>query len=78
MACRRSTSRRRLPPGGAPFTDTQIGAHLDRLQEDQQADGGWLITWEPPSQAARSEWRGIVTLGALRTLTSYGRLTAGT
>ena len=44
----------------------------------QQADGGWLITWEPPSQAARSEWRGIVTLGALRTLTSYGRLTAGT
>jgi hypothetical protein len=62
----------------ALFTDTQIGAHLDRLQEDQQADGGWLITWEPPSQAARSEWRGIVTLGALRTLTSYGRLTAGT
>jgi hypothetical protein len=62
----------------ALFTGTQIGAHLDRLQEDQQADGGWLITWEPPSQAARSEWRGIVTLGALRTLTSYGRLTAGT
>ncbi len=53
----------------------QPRCHLDRLQEDQQADGGWLITWEPPSQAARSEWRGIVTLGALRTLTSYGRLT---
>lgn len=59
------------------FTDTQIDAHLDRLQKDQQADGGWPITWEPPSQAAVSEWRGIVTLGALRTLTSYGRLTAG-
>jgi hypothetical protein len=62
----------------ALFTDAQIGAHLDRLQKDQQADGGWPITWEPPSQAAVSEWRGVVTLGALRTLTSYGRLTAGT
>jgi hypothetical protein len=60
------------------FTDAQIGAHLDRLQKNQQADGGWPITWEPPSQAAVLEWRGIVTLGALRTLTSYGRLTAGT
>jgi hypothetical protein len=59
------------------FTDAQIGAHLDRLQKNQQADGGWPITWEPPSQAAASEWRGVVTLGALRTLTSYGRLTAG-
>ncbi len=34
-------------------------------------------TWEPPSQAAISEWRPIVTLGALRMLTSYGRLTVG-
>jgi hypothetical protein len=61
----------------ALFTDAQLDGHLDRLQKDQQADGGWPITWEPPSEAARSEWRGIVTLGALRTLTSYGRLTAG-
>jgi hypothetical protein len=60
------------------FTDAQIGAHLDRLQKNQQADGGWPITWEPPSQAAACEWRGVVTLAALRTLTSYGRLTAGT
>jgi hypothetical protein len=58
----------------ALFTDAQIDAHLDRLQKDQQADGGWPITWEPPSQAAVAEWRGIVTLQALRTLTSYGRL----
>jgi hypothetical protein len=41
----------------ALFTDAQIGAHLDRAQKDQQADGGWPITWEPPSQAAVSEWR---------------------
>ena len=60
------------------FTDAQIDAHLDRLQKKQQDDGGWPIAWEPPSEAARCEWRGVVTLGALRTLTSYGRLTVTT
>jgi hypothetical protein len=58
----------------ALFTDAQISAHLDRLQQGQQPDGGWPITWEPPSEASVLEWRGIVTLQALRTLTSYGRL----
>ena len=62
----------------ALFTDAQIDAHLDRLQKKQQDDGGWPIAWEPPSEAARCEWRGVVTLGALRTLTSYGRLTVTT
>jgi hypothetical protein len=60
----------------ALFTDAQIGAHLDHLERRQQPDGGWPITWEPPSEASTLEWRGIVTLQALRTLTSYGRLTA--
>ena len=54
-----------------------IGAHLDKLAAAQQDDGGWPISWEPPSEAAALEWRGIVTLQALRTLTSYGRLDAG-
>jgi hypothetical protein len=62
----------------ALFTDEQIGAHLDRVERDQQPDGGWPITWAPPSEAAALEWRGVVTLGALRTLTSYRRLNAGT
>ena len=62
----------------ALFTDAQIDAHLDRLQKKQEDDGGWPIAWDPPSEAARCEWRGVVTLGALRTLTSYGRLTATT
>jgi hypothetical protein len=56
------------------FDDAQIEAHLDRLERDQQADGGWPVSWEPPSEASRLEWRGIVTLGALRTLSAYGRL----
>lgn len=56
------------------FEEETIQAHLDRLERDQQADGGWPVTWEPPSQASLLDWRGIVTVGALRTLTSYGRL----
>ena len=49
------------------FTDAQIDAHLDQLLARQQPDGGWQISWEPPSEASRLEWRGIATLGALRT-----------
>jgi hypothetical protein len=56
------------------FSEEVLSAHLDRLQRDQQPDGGWPITWEPPSEAARLEWRGVVTLDALRTLVSHGRL----
>ena len=58
------------------FTDAQIEAALGHLLHSQEPDGGWPLSWEPPSQAARSEWRGIVTLQALRTLTSYGRVVA--
>jgi hypothetical protein len=55
------------------FGEEVIQAHLDRLERDQQPDGGWPITWDPPSEASRLEWRGMVTLSALRTLDSYGR-----
>ncbi len=57
------------------FTPEQIEAHLDKTERDQQSDGGWAVTWDPPSEASLLDWRGIVTLGALRTLTSYARLT---
>ncbi len=56
------------------FTEAQLEAHLDRLVVDQQPDGGWAITWEPPSAAATLEYRGRVTVGALRTLKAYNRL----
>lgn len=56
------------------FSDDVISAHLDHLARQQEPDGGWPISWDPPSEASRLEWRGIVTLGALRTLTSYGRI----
>lgn len=55
------------------FDDGLIDAHLDRLAAAQQPDGGWPISWEPPSATAVLEWRGIVTVRALCTLTAYGR-----
>jgi hypothetical protein len=61
-------------PWSRLFDDTTIDGHLDRLADDQQSDGGWAITWEPPGVAATLEWRGIETLRALRTLRAYGRL----
>jgi len=60
----------------ALFDDALIEAHLDNLAASQQPDGGWPISWEPPSEASLLEWRGIVTLQALRTLTAYDRLAA--
>ena len=44
------------------FDDATIEAHLDALEAKQQEDGGWPITWEPPSVAAVSEWRGVSTV----------------
>jgi len=55
------------------FDDKVIDGHLDRLQRDQQPDGGWAITWEPPGAAATLEYRGVETLRALRVLAAYGR-----
>ncbi len=66
-------------PGGSwshLFDDALIERHLDGLQRDQQADGSWAITWEPPGTASTFEWRGMLTLWALRVLRAYGRLEA--
>ena len=55
------------------FDDGLIEAHLDHLVAEQQPDGGWPISWDPPPGAATNEWRGIRTLEALRILDAYGR-----
>lgn len=56
------------------FTDALIDAHLDDLSKHQQPDGGWPITWEPPSPGAVIEWRAKATLDAITTLRAYGRI----
>lgn len=58
------------------FSDTQINGALDGLEAHQSEDGGWPVRWEPPGAASLLAWRGVVTLQALRSLTSYGRLRA--
>lgn len=56
------------------FTDAQIGAHLDALEQQQEKDGGWPIQWEPPAGTSRPEWRAYKTVVALSTLRAYGRI----
>jgi hypothetical protein len=61
-------------PWADRFEDDLIAAHLDALAAEQQDDGGWPIRWEPPTEAAVREWRGMVTLEALVTLRGFGRI----
>jgi hypothetical protein len=56
------------------FGGEELAPHLDRLESDQQPDGGWPIRFEPPSEAAVLEWRGIFTVAAVATLREHGRL----
>ena len=71
------TALQLAPTPGSPwrslFDDELIDGHLRRLERDQQPDGGWPLTWQPPSAAATLEWRGIETLRALRVLGANGR-----
>jgi len=60
--------------GRSWFDDDLIERHLDHLEQQQRPDGGWSIAWEPPSEASRCDWRGMVTIHALRVLQAYGRL----
>jgi hypothetical protein len=55
------------------FDDAVIERELDGLAAGQHADGGWTFTWMAWSPAAALEWRGSVTVAALRTLRAYGR-----
>ena len=58
----------------ALFSSEVIARHLDDLLSQQQTDGGWPITWDPPPGSAVDEWRGRWTLDALMVLRAYGRL----
>ena len=57
----------------ALFSDEVIGAHLDHLAAGQRSDGGWTFNWPAWSPAAEADWRGFLTVDALRTLRANGR-----
>jgi len=60
--------------GRALFTDAQIEADLDRLEQAQQPDGGWMFDFAAWSPGQLAECRGLVTLHALATLDARRRL----
>jgi hypothetical protein len=47
------------------FTREAIEADLQRLADDQQDDGGWMVDFKSYSPAAALEWRGYMTVRAL-------------
>jgi hypothetical protein len=67
-------SERPGSPSRALFTDEQIEADLDQLEQAQQPDGGWLFDFAAWSRGALTECRGLVTLQALATLDAHGCL----
>jgi hypothetical protein len=58
----------------ALFTEEQIEADLDRLESEQQDDGGWMFDFLAWSPGQTVEWRGALTLWVLFTLHAHGRL----
>jgi hypothetical protein len=55
------------------FDPAVIEAHLDHLASAQLADGGWTFGWPSWSPAAEADWRGFLTVDALRVLRANGR-----
>lgn len=55
------------------FRPDVIEAHLDHLAAAQQDDGGWMFNWPAWSPAAAADWRGSITVDALRLLRGNGR-----
>jgi hypothetical protein len=58
----------------ALFDEATIKAHLDHLAHAQREDGGWTFNWQAWSPAAEREWRGSVTVDAVRILRANDRL----
>jgi hypothetical protein len=51
-----------------------IESDLDRLEAEQDDDGGWDVDWTHWSPAGGLEWRGWATVRAARILRANGRL----
>jgi hypothetical protein len=55
------------------FDAPTIDAHLGHLASAQRDDGGWTFNWPSWSPAAEADWRGFLTVDALRVLRANGR-----
>ena len=58
----------------AAFDEQRLSDDLDALAAEQREDGGWMFTWLAWSPVAEAEWRGVVTIEAVKTLRAHGRL----
>ena len=56
------------------FTDAEMATALDRLEADQEADGGWPIHFRSWAPGISLEWRPVATIHALKVLRAYGRM----
>jgi hypothetical protein len=56
------------------FDDATLARHLDAVEQAQQEDGGWRVTWPDWNPAASLEWRGVATMHALKLLRDNGRV----
>ena len=62
------------PAANPGFDDRLIATHLDWLENNQEDDGGWPLTFDSVGPAARLEWRGRLAVQNLTTLAAWGRL----
>lgn len=56
------------------FTEEEIEGDLELLADRQEPDGSWPTGFPPTTAGAELEWRARITINALNTLRSYGRL----
>ena len=61
-------------PARALFADDVLERGVDALEAGQRDDGGWDFTWLAWDPGVTIEWRGRLTVDALRVLRAHGRL----
>jgi hypothetical protein len=60
-------------PVRALLDEEAVSRDLKRLENGQQADGGWAVDFDSYSEAAALEWRGYATVAAVTILCANGR-----
>lgn len=60
-------------PVRALLDEQAVTRDLERLENEQQPDGGWAVDFASYSAAATLEWRGYTTVSAITILLANGR-----